>query len=127
MSGRDEDYSDLGYEDDEFPQVEPSRVRRLLFAAMAPLAFARDWVTTRSVGAFFQALPFVVLGGGALGVAAQSRTTDLRHWTKRYEAEADAAMARGDLNAADIYYRKLATLDPADSSAVYGEALVAER
>lgn len=91
------------------------------------LRFVADWWSTRYWRSLAWSVPALLVGmaigfgGWAYGRSSQA------DWARIYGAAGAAALRAGALEAADVYFRRMAVLDEASPSAWYGLAMIAQR
>ena len=91
------------------------------------LRFVVQWWTTRPWISLLWGLPAILSGLALLAVEPWHNRTLPGQWARRYDRAGLAALERGDLQAADVYFRRVAFLDDASPASSYGLALTAER
>ena len=91
------------------------------------LRFVVQWWTTRPWTSLLWGLPAILSGLALLAVEPWHNRTLPGQWARRYDREGLAALSRGDLQAADVYFRRVAFLDDASPASSYGLALTAEQ
>ena len=84
------------------------------------------WVFTRRPWLLVQALPALIVGGGALAIFASQFGGPDGDLVSHYDLAVEDALARDDLSAAKVYSRKLVLLDELGPAARYALARVAE-
>jgi tetratricopeptide (TPR) repeat protein len=101
--------------------------RQVMLLPYLAFHFAIDWWSTRYWSSLAWGLPALVVGLAVWSVGLKHDRMSPSGWITRYEAAAMSALRKGDLEAADIYFRRMAFLDESSPAAVYGLALTAER
>ncbi len=91
------------------------------------LRFVVQWWVTRPWGSLLLGLPAIACGLALAAVEPWHSRTQSSEWARWYDLAGTAALQRGDLQAADVYFRRVAVLDEASPAASYGLALTAEQ
>ena len=89
--------------------------------------FVADWWSTRYWRSCVWGLPPILIGLTVGGGGWMYGRVSPRDWARMYGAAGTAALRAGDLDAADVCFRRMVVLDETSSSAWYGLALTAER
>lgn len=89
--------------------------------------FIWRWYWTRPRSAFWWGMPAVVVGCSLIGFVAIARQTRPSELITTYNQKAIDAFRSEDFEAADLYFQKMAHLDPKNKATLYGLALTAER
>jgi tetratricopeptide (TPR) repeat protein len=101
--------------------------QRVLRGPHVVFRFIADWWSTRYWRSLVWSVPALLVGlviGFGGWTYGRSSQTD---WARIYGAAGAAALRAGALDAADVYFRRMAVLDEASPSAWYGLAMIAER
>jgi len=91
------------------------------------LRFVVQWWSTRPWKSLLLGLPAIVFGLALLAVEPLHSRSLPGEWARRYDRAGMAALREGDLQAADVYFRRVAFLDEDSPAACFGLALTAER
>jgi len=89
--------------------------------------FAVDWWSTRHWKPLVWGLPAILAGVAVWGVGLQYSRWAPGDWVRRYEVAGMTALRQGDLEAADVCFRRMAFLDESSPAAFFGLALTATR
>ncbi len=102
-------------------------VRQVLALPSSFLKFAIDWWCTRDWSSLSGGLPAVLAGLAVVGVGLKFSRRSPDEWARKYEAAGSSALGKGDLEAADVYFRRMTFLDESSPAAFYGMGVTAER
>ena len=91
------------------------------------MRFVIQWWSTRPWVSLLLGLPAIVSALAFLAVEPWHGRRLPGEWARRYDLAGMSALSRGDLQAADVYFRRIAFLDESSPAACYGLALTAER
>ncbi len=89
--------------------------------------FVADWWRSRDPQLFYRGVPALLLGVLLGGCIAFSQTLSPSELAARYRLQAKRAWALGNLNAADLYYRKALTERTDDLDTLMESALLTHR
>jgi tetratricopeptide (TPR) repeat protein len=90
-------------------------------------SFVGEWFVSRPWFSLLLGVPALATGFAFLAVEPWHSFTSREQWADRYGRAGQMALGRGDLQAAAVYFRRLASLDMNSPAASYGMALTAER
>jgi tetratricopeptide (TPR) repeat protein len=91
------------------------------------LRFVVQWWSTRPWSSLLLGLPAIVSGLALVAVEPWHNRALPGEWARRYDQAGMSALRQGDLQAADVYFRRVAMLDESSPAACYGLALTAEQ
>jgi tetratricopeptide (TPR) repeat protein len=119
--------------DDTYPEVPledsepaPGWGAKVWMVCLCPVWFLLDWLFTRNWWALLTGLPALLAAGATAGILLEGKSTPNSTWLRAYDARAAAALRDKNTAAAEVYFRRMAVLDAAAPSTIYGLALTAE-
>lgn len=89
--------------------------------------FMFHWLRTRPWLSLVAGLPAMLCGMGFLAIDHWHARTSSADWAGKYEQEGNAALGRGDFEAADVYFRRSVLLGGDAVATRYGLAMTAQQ